>query len=335
MGLFDFWRKKPPTIEERNAAELAAHKAHFEELDRKHARNLESIDWSAMLPGNHPISLSEIETDFLGYVDGLSTNETKIAKRWTEAGIDFQPVLLKFFGMGLVEWASVEVTLQRMKAAELKEFLAGHNMSVSGKKSVLVDRVLTLDIEELRRIFPATSVSITDRGRQVVERKRKKDRDEKFRVASQNARIHLQEGNLAAYGMDLRQQSEVLFEEGKYETALDLSLVHFSIEAVGVYDVSIVQFYKENKSLKGNYRPVPAILPFLTTTIEHCMDKLGLDQAALKARYLSVISDDQIPFHSFTAKEGSELLILALEDWDAAQKKAEQYGRRFARREGL
>lgn len=353
MGFFDFFKKKsaprPPqdttpqiqvsvevhTPEERNAAELAEIKAYHEDLERKHTRNLSDIDWSVMLPGDQPVSISAVETDFLGYVDGLHTDGTKIAKRWTEAGIDFQSVLRKFFSMGLVEWASVESTLHRMKGADLKSFLQNRGMPTSGKKSVLVERILAVDSEELRSLFPATSISVTEQGRLLVEQKRKQDRDNAFHQASVDASTHLAEGNLGAYTIDLLHQTEVLCAEGNYKAALTVSLLRFCVDVSGISDLEQVRQAKENPVMKGRFKPLPTIVPHTIRTIVDCREDLGLDDKQFKDFFFSEIGDEQIPFGVCSAKECYSLLTMALEDQEAACQEAKKYARRFVRREGL
>ncbi len=339
MGLFDFFKKKPQsspqTIEERNAAELAEVKAYHENLECKHTRNLSAIDWSVMHPGDKPVSISAVETDFLGYVDGLHTDGTKIAKRWTEAGIDFQSVLRKFFSMGLVEWASIESTLQRMKVADLKSFLENRGMPASGKKSVLVERILDVDPEELRRLFPATTILVTEQGRLLVEQKRKQDRDKAFQRASVDARTHMAEGKLGAYTIDLFHQTEVLCAEGNYKAALTVSLLRFSVDVSGISDLEQFRQAKEDPVMKGWFKPLPTIIPHTIRTIGDCRKELGLDDKQFKEYFFSEIRDEQIPCGVCSAKECYSLLTLALEDQEAAYLEAKKYARRFVRREGL
>ena len=339
MGLFDFFKKKPQpkpqATEERNAAELAESKAYYDELGCKHIRNLAAIDWDAMVPGNMPVSLSAEEIDFLGAVDGVKIHDTRIAKRWTEIGVDFDRALRKLFSMGLVDWACLDDTLVRMKVSELKEVLAGHGMPTSGKKDALIQRILTIDRQLLRSQIPPTSISLTDTGRKIVAKKQKQDRDRDYQQASKESSVHLKEGNLSAYCVDLTAQVRVLMAEQNYEAALELTFLHFVVAATGISDIRLVEVYRADANMKGMFEPVAFLAPHLIDTTLRCMDELSLDVGDLEGRYRAVIQDDQIPCGVFTADEGWEMLVMALDDLGAAENMAEMHGRRFVLREGL
>lgn len=112
--------------EKRVARELEAMKKEWakekETRNATHDRSMASLDFSRLTPSDQPAEFSDTELEFLKYVDGLKVAKPKIAKRWTEQGIDFQKSLEKFFTAGVLQFnenrTALKMTTKGTKIAE-------------------------------------------------------------------------------------------------------------------------------------------------------------------------------------------------------------------------
>ena len=118
MGLFNFFKKKKNPIEiqtsqtpqsiidANNQKELEQSRKQKDILTKKHEANLARIDLNDLPISQENAKLSDLEIDFLSYINKKKIQPLKIARPWTEQGLDFQTTLRKFFACGLMEIAS-------------------------------------------------------------------------------------------------------------------------------------------------------------------------------------------------------------------------------------
>lgn len=155
-------------------------------------------------------------------------------------------------------------------------------------------------------------------------------------TAAEKAEAHLREGNLGGYAMDLLAQTKEFCKNGDYQSALRISILRFCVDTAGIYDLPYFASCKEDINYtKGQYKPIPVIVPHTMRTISQAIKKMGIDDDSFRELFFSIVTDDQIPCGFCTAKEAYAILIQALNDQAAADATLKRYVRRFVRREGL
>ena len=87
-----------------------------------------------------------------------------------EYHLDLNESIKTMFASGLICYADFETCLKCMTVKELKEILAECNLAVGGKKSVLVDRIVTNCDPVMWESRIDRRVMLTDAGRELVEK---------------------------------------------------------------------------------------------------------------------------------------------------------------------
>lgn len=104
-------QKELAEMQKQRAAEKA-------KIDKQHKKNMEALDFSRLVPGNESIKFSSVELDFLDYINGMKISKPRIAKRWTEKGIDFQKSIERMFLSDLLQFNPNGTSLQLTEKGE-------------------------------------------------------------------------------------------------------------------------------------------------------------------------------------------------------------------------
>lgn len=296
MGLFDFLKKKDhidihvsqtpqSVIDAKNKAELDQLQIQKEQLSKKHDANLAGINLNDLVTTQQDDRLSELEIDFLAYLNKKKTHPLKIARSWTERGIDFQNSLRKFFSCGLMEISS-------------ERFVA------------------------------------TDNGEMVIEAKKKRDLDKKFRSASLASHEHLRIGNLHAYRDDLMLIAEVYLEEKEYRSALETLMMVFVLDASGAPTPELIRVNQERirdgwikKGTLLEYHPL--IIPYPLRLIDKAVNELNLSIEEADQVFRETITQEQIPLNFCTVDEFARLFLSAISGDGKANDLVKKYEKRF------
>lgn len=115
-----------------------------------------------------PLSLEEIL--FLWYLDGTEASGQEIAGYWThDYNIDYAAASKKLFSYGYLAFAGTDIKLAKQNVSDLKSFLAGHALPVSGRKAALIQRILENSTEEdIDAAFHEEYFALTPAGKSLV-----------------------------------------------------------------------------------------------------------------------------------------------------------------------
>lgn len=137
---------QPPKTNDLKEIDLAARK-HSDKMfslhqSEIHKFNPEDIDLSVV--DNKP--LTSVDRYFLKYLNKLSVENPNIAGYWTyEYNIDYKKTITKFMMNGYLEISTYSIG--SCTVAELKEILKDNELTVSGKKSDLINRIIDNNID--------------------------------------------------------------------------------------------------------------------------------------------------------------------------------------------
>lgn len=347
MGLFNFFfkkKEKQPDItvqvthydySSENAKQIELSRQENARLAAENEKQIKAIDFSKMIAGNSDENLSNIEIDFLGYLDNKKLSDLKIARYWFETGVDYQFELEKFFRCGLLDFESIQESLIAQKAADLKLFLSEKGLPAQGKKETLIATILDSDTpENLVAAFPPGRIKLTTKGTSIVLKKRKRDLDQKFRTASVDSHKHLQAGELHAYRDDLMAIAEVYMEEKTFRSALESLMMIFVLDASGAPTAEMIrrnqERIKEGWIKKGTLLEYhPLIIPYPMRLIDKAINELNLSIEEVEQVFRETITQEQIPLSFCTVDEFTKLFLSAVSGDGKADDLVKKYKQRF------
>lgn len=156
-------------IEELDRQAMARSEA-FAKVHKSALKGFSAVDSLRKIqPGESgPLSLEEIL--FLWYLDGTEASGENIAGYWThDYHIDYGSVTKKFFSYGYLEFADTTIKLANQKVPELKKLLSENGLPVSGKKDILIQRIIeNIPAEKTDQAFPRDSFALTPSGKELV-----------------------------------------------------------------------------------------------------------------------------------------------------------------------
>ena len=108
----------------------------------------------------------------LNFAPKYNTESEKFPQYWLyRYGIkNVSAILEDLYKKGFLKYADIGVTIGKHNAEELKSILKEHGLKVTGKKSVLVSRILeNVSVSEIESIFTERYYDITDIGEKEIE----------------------------------------------------------------------------------------------------------------------------------------------------------------------
>lgn len=115
--------------------------------------------------------LQPVEILMLSYVNKFHTSENAFQQFWTyKYNIEPDKVLKHLYDSGYIELAPIETNITKKTIPELKEILLDNGLSTSGKKTVLISRIVeNIPPQQLQRYFLYRYYCLTRAGEYVIE----------------------------------------------------------------------------------------------------------------------------------------------------------------------
>lgn len=89
------------------------------------------------------LPLTSAERNFLSYMSGRKIHDKNIAQYWKyDYKINFYFLMSRFFNEDYLRLSSGSDVLSSLKTIDLKEILKAENLPISGKKAVLIERII-------------------------------------------------------------------------------------------------------------------------------------------------------------------------------------------------
>lgn len=127
-----------------------------------------SLDNNTSITTNH---LTKGELILLKYLDGCETTEILPSYFTYLHKLNTSECIEKFINNDLLGFASLEYSLSKVLVADLKKALSQNHLATNGTKKVLVQRLLNnLNEDYLRSIFPATYYSVSEKGKNLIDK---------------------------------------------------------------------------------------------------------------------------------------------------------------------
>lgn len=148
------------------------HMAKSRELRLAIDKQLERVDLDKLLTVKpvppRPLSLSEIL--FLEYMDGRPASMSGVAGYWVYSyELNIPEVLEAFFSYGYLKFADAPFAISKCTVQNLKELLSNNNLPVSGKKEILINRILeNIPQDKLEKQFANKYLQLTDQGKALI-----------------------------------------------------------------------------------------------------------------------------------------------------------------------
>lgn len=142
--------------------ELAKHKERCGNINLNQLMQIKNVK---------DVELEPEEILFLSYIDERKANNYDYPRYWTtKYDLNFQKTLLKLFEGGYLKFADSNYKLKSLKVTELKDVLRRYDLKVSGKKSVLVQRIIdTLNTDEISKLSKDEYFQVTDKGLELID----------------------------------------------------------------------------------------------------------------------------------------------------------------------
>ncbi|WP_025117110.1 SAP domain-containing protein [Lysinibacillus fusiformis] len=284
--------------------------------------------------------LSPEEILMLGAKEGSSANDDYYPGFWNyQYNINPKEVFVSLVRRGYFEETkSLENTLNSRSVDELKEILRKNELKLSGKKSVLIDRILNeMPKKDLANIELKSVYKLSLKGQELKNKnehiiyfhrnaeynisiyqahdfKMKHTHYSSSDIAShllkQQSQEFLSKGDWGLYRNARLNLARVALTEDKFETALkflyevcyiDLSGLgnNFSLKFIDIYEKYFFPYENSNHTI------APGVIKLLIKT----KVKLKLNDNQLLESLLSFLDEYHLPFHLFTKEEVLNIVL--------------------------
>lgn len=284
--------------------------------------------------------LSPEEILMLGTKEGSKADDDYYAGFWNyQYNINPKEVFRSLVRRGYFEETkSLENTLNSKTVDELKEILRKNDLKLSGKKSVLIDRILNeMYQKDLANIKLKSVYKLSLKGQELLNKnehiiyfhrnaeynisiyqahdfKMKNTHYSPTYIAShllkQQSHEYLSNGAWGLYRNARLNLARVALTENNFETALeflyevcylDLSGLsnNFNLEFIDIYEEYFFPYEKSNHTI------APGVIKLLIKT----KMKLKLNDNKLLESLLSFLDEYHLPFHLFTKEEVSNIVL--------------------------
>lgn len=259
---------------------------------------------------------------------------------WYRYGIrDVQSILSLLVERGFLKIGDLKAVLDRQTAATLKEVMKLHNITTTGKKDELIQRILDkIPESELNKHFPKRTYSLTITGQEALDeeayvpyihRHPVEDldiwslnrlvhtkpympyRDKIWGYLNQRSMKHFSEHNYGLYRNCRFSMAQFLKDENKLKDVLAMlaEVVFFDLSGAGNnydtrhLDIYAAGFFPYEKSLA---KTAPGVIG----AIADCQEKLRFSDEDLKSVLLERMSKLSAPLQLFTVEECVQIILL-------------------------
>lgn len=276
-------------------------------------------------------NLKPIEICFLYYMNNIASDKN-VAMYWYYDGINPNKEIDKLISLGLLV-ANIDIkrNISKLTIPVLKELLKSKNLSVSGKKQELIERVLgNIDLTLLESKYNTKTYTLTKQGLQLIEQNYiyilNKNRQWGFsnaeiKKAYQNSTEDMsnidiiwkmlnnknmkliQHGNWNEYANNLRIMAQMYCSTNNYKNALIFYLAIFAIDLSGVSNENIV-----------DSNDLIFVSTAALTSIKECLEKENISQDEL-SEYItkSIPYRKNLPFYYYNDNSMKKILIDSLD----------------------
>lgn len=294
--------------------------------------------------------LSPEEILMLALTSEMDTSKNSFPGYWQYSyNVNPQILFTKLIGRGFyTKEKSLLVTLERKTVEELKGILRKYNLKVSGKKQVLIERILEeLNDEQLNSIELIEVYKINDKAQEILNTndhilffhnysmeisiyeahdfKNKNPHYSPVEIARHLIGIkserHVTNGDWGLYRSSRLSLAEIEMKNQNLEKALVLIFEVCYLDLSGLwnnFNLDYLYIYEQNFFPYEN--STQKIAPGVVNYIKRLKVKLGLSDTDLKQMYLKSMDKYQLPFHLFTKDESADILIAEI-NFDEAKLK--------------
>lgn len=242
------------------------------------------------------MELKPNEVVFLDYINGLDEN-VYIPDYWKfNCGIDANKIVKKLLDLGYLKFENnITENVFRATIPELKEILKNNNLKVTGKKQELAERVLgNIDVEYLKSKLPKKLFLLTPKGESVINsnylyiiNKKKnymftdKEIENAYKLGPEysnndrlwniftNRNIYFSSHNKwSSYRSNLFYMGQLLFDENRYEQALEYYIAVFILDLSGIEENNYVQDVDSVFVAPGIIKPIKSLISLCEFNLE-------------------------------------------------------------------
>ena len=364
MGIFDFIKKRLSRQKEEESRNVKV------SIRSKSTINNEIIEdeiipveerLKYMKPGDqglypHEILVLSYAPTF--YTDG---NNSFQGFWWYQYGIkDVNKVLDSLLDRKLIRVGSIESAMWKSTVVELKDILRENDHKVSGKKEVLIKRLLDeVDEEKLNGIFTRRTYETTDLGEEVLKRnehipyihrkgaedldifslnelvKKQKPgysyRDAIWGYLNKRGMEHISGNNFGLYRNCRFTMSEFVYEENKLDNAFALLVEVIRYDLSGLSNgFNLEYLYIYNDNFFPYEESIINMAPGITKRVVNYKKAKELSDEQLREEIIKYGEKISLPFSIFTVDECADIVLMEInEDKDGLVKLYSEAEKRF------
>lgn len=311
----------------------------------------------------NPGGLYPHEILVLSYAHTFYTDGNNSFQRfwWYRYGIeDVNKVLESLLNRGFIKVASIENAMYKATVVELKDILRENELKVSGKKEILINRLLDeVDKEKLNNIFNRRTYEITELGEEILKSnehipyihsrfienldifslnelvKDKKPgysyKDVIWGYLNKRSIELISEGKFGLYRNCRLTMYDFLIERNKDNKSFYLLLEVIRYDLSGLsnnFDLKFLNMYRE--SFFPYESSIIKIAPGIIQRIIEYKNSKGLLDQELKNEIIERGRDIKLPYSVFTIEECADIVLMEIhEDKDGLIKLYKEVEKRF------
>ena len=347
MGFFDFIKKAKSNQNERIKQDLETIKNGNWGFESEIVEE-EVISVEERIKGINPNSEGLYPHEILVlsyapnyYVDG--NNEFQ-GFWWYKYGIkDVNKILESLLNRDFLREGSLVSSMWKATVVELKDILRENDKKVSGKKEVLIQRLLDeVEEEKLNKVFKRRTYEVTDLGKEVLKNEEHISyihkhtiedldifslskmlenkpiylyRDIIWGYLNEKGMEYIKDNNFGLYRNCRLTMSEFVKEEGKidYSFTLLVEVIRYDLSGLhNGFDMSFLRIYKDRYiPYKKSLISVP---PGIVNQVVEYKETKGFTDDELRQKIVENAEELSLPFSVFTADECADIVIMEMND---------------------
>ena len=263
---------------------------------------------------------------------------------WYKYGVkNVHQGLQSLLARGFLKAGSLDSALQRETVSELKNVLRPRVLKVTGRKSDLVNRLLTeVPEQELKRRFTRYTYELTESGKEALHRAsyipfihrqniegldiwslsemvqnnpKLSYRDIIWRYLNERRLLHIREGNYGLYRNCSLAMSEFVWEEGRLNTAFSLLAEVISYDLSGLtngFEMKYLEIYA--RSYFPYEESTITIPPAIIRRVVEYRESKEYTNDQLKQKLFAELEKCKLPFRAFSAKECAAIVLMEIDE---------------------
>lgn len=364
MGIFNFIKRKLSKQKEEKSQNVKV------SISSKSTKNNEMVE-DEVIPieerlkemksgdeGLYPHEILVLSYAPTFYTDG---NNNFQGFWWYKYGIkDMNKILDSLLDREFIRVGSVESAMWKSTVVELKDVLRENEQKVSGKKEVLIKRLLDeVEEEKLNDVFPRRTYETTDLGEEVLKRNEHipyihrnnigeldifslnelvkelepgySYRDAIWGYLNKRGTELISENSFGLYRNCRFTMSEFVHEENKLSNAFALLVEVIRYDLSGLnnsFDMEYLYIYKEHFFPYEN--SIIKMAPGITKRVVDYKKAKGLSDEQLREEIIKYGEKISLPFSVFTVDECADIVLMEInEDEDGLVKLYKKAEKRF------